>query len=171
MVVPMALWYLVWIIAMGIGLGVGIFLGGVNVVTLLDMMPWLLSLLALLLYVCKVGTQMGFKLYWFGAFVMIYLLSGTICVTFCGGCHVAWNGVNNIVSSFSFLRCMSWDGYGEVILVGCQVIFTLCCVSGVCSDLGSWSGWVLFGCGTSVLKIVIFSATPWYSCSLGVVWE
>ena len=63
MVVPMALWYLVWIIAMGIGLGVGIFLGGVNVVTWLDMMPWLLSLLSLLLYVCKVGTQMGFKLY------------------------------------------------------------------------------------------------------------
>ena len=144
--------YPVWLIVMGVGTGIGFFLSGVIVVTWLDMMYWPLSRLTLVFYLWTLGACKGLPYWCCFDFDMNSVSSSIVCGAFCGGCRAAKPGVIKIVPPLPDLWCVFGSGSSEVILVGCRVFFNLYSGAVVCSTLGSWSGRVVCGCGTSVLK-------------------
>ena len=80
---------------------------------------------------------MRFLLHWRDDFGINSVSYGIMCGALCGGYHSGRPGLIKIVSPFNAFQCLFWVRYGDVIVVGCCVAFTLCSGSGVYSDLRS----------------------------------
>ena len=118
----------------------GIGMGIVMVITLFTMKLCHCRRLSIVLYFCTGVTWMGLPSYWFVALGMISVSSGMTWRAFWGGLRENLSGAIVIVSMLPILRNCSGDGYVESILVVCCVGATLCCGSGACYTLGSWTG-------------------------------